>query len=660
MDRRLQPKFLTDWDLGLLAGGSHYRSFESLGAHLAHTGEAAGTRFTVWAPNADAVSVIGDFNHWDRSCDPMVQRRNSGLWEGFVDGIGDCALYKYSIVSERHDYSAEKADPYAFACEPAPRTASKVCDLNAYEWSDAAWMAERAARNRHDAPLAIYEVHLGSWMRCPQDGDRWLTYAELAERLADYVEEMGFTHVELLPVTEHPFGGSWGYQTTGYFAPTSRFGDPREFMALVDTLHQRGIGVVIDWAPAHFPDDPHGLARFDGTHLYEHMDPKSGRHPHWDTLIFNYGRTEVANFLVASAIFWCEKYHVDGIRVDAVASMLYRDYGKQDGEWIPNHYGGNENLEAVRFLRTLNEQVYGHFPDVMTIAEESTAWPQVSRPTSHGGLGFGFKWNMGWMHDTLAYMKLDPIHRKHHHNRLTFSMVYAFRENFLLPFSHDEVVHGKASLLEKMPGEDWHKFANLRLLYAYMYSHPGKKLMFMGNEFAQRAEWNHDRSLDWHLLEHGSHRGVQRLVADLNRLYRDKAALHQTDLEDRGFSWVDCEDWEASVVSFLRLGAVAAESLLVVCNFTPVVREDYRLGVPRLGAWRELLNSDSEYYGGSNVGNHGVVEAEQVPFHGHAYSVRLTMPPLAAIVFEPVESSFLRSPRTSHTETLRLRIADDS
>ena len=639
MDPRLQPKFLTDWDLGLLAGGSHYRSFESLGAHLAHTGEAAGTRFAVWAPNADAVSVIGDFNHWDRSCDPMVQRRNSGLWEGFVDGIGDGALYKYSIVSERNDYSAEKADPYAFACEPAPRTASKVCDLNAYEWSDAAWMAERAARNRHDAPLAIYEVHLGSWMRSPQDGDRWLTYAELAERLADYVEEMGFTHVELLPITEHPFGGSWGYQTTGYFAPTSRFGDPREFMALVDTLHQRGIGVVIDWAPAHFPDDPHGLARFDGTHLYEHMDPKSGRHPHWDTLIFNYGRTEVANFLVASAIFWCEKYHVDGIRVDAVASMLYRDYGKQDGEWIPNHYGGNENLEAVRFLRTLNEQVYGHFPDVMTIAEESTAWPQVSRPTSHGGLGFGFKWNMGWMHDTLAYMRLDPIYRKHHHNRLTFSMVYAFRENFLLPFSHDEVVHGKASLLEKMPGEDWHKFANLRLLYAYMYTHPGKKLMFMGNEFAQRAEWNHDRSLDWHLLEHGSHRGVQRLVADLNRLYRDKAALHQTDLEDRGFSWVDCEDWEASVVSFLRLGAVAAESLLVVCNFTPIVREDYRLGVPRLGAWRELLNSDSEYYGGSNVGNHGVVEGEQVPFHGHTYSVRLTMPPLAAVVFEPAEPS---------------------
>ena len=639
MDRRLQPKFLTDWDLGLLAGGSHYRSFESLGAHLAHTGEAAGTRFAVWAPNADAVSVIGDFNHWDSSCDPMVQRRDSGLWEGFVDGIADGALYKYSIVSERHDYSAEKADPYAFACEPAPRTASKVCDLNAYEWSDAAWMAERAARNRHDAPLAIYEVHLGSWMRSPQDGDRWLTYAELAERLTDYVEEMGFTHVELLPVTEHPFGGSWGYQTTGYFAPTSRFGDPREFMALVDTLHQRGIGVVIDWAPAHFPDDPHGLARFDGTHLYEHMDPKSGRHPHWDTLIFNYGRTEVANFLVASAIFWCEKYHVDGIRVDAVASMLYRDYGKQDGEWIPNHYGGNENLEAVRFLRTLNEQVYGHFPDVMTIAEESTAWPQVSRPTSHGGLGFGFKWNMGWMHDTLAYMRLDPIYRKHHHNRLTFSMVYAFRENFLLPFSHDEVVHGKASLLEKMPGEDWQKFANLRLLYAYMYTHPGKKLMFMGNEFAQRGEWNHDRSLDWHLLEHGSHRGVQRLVADLNRLYRDKAALHQTDLEDRGFSWVDCEDWEASVVSFLRLGAVAAESLLVVCNFTPIVREDYRLGVPRLGAWKELLNSDSEYYGGSNVGNHGVVEGEQVRFHGHTYSVRLTMPPLAAVVFEPAEPS---------------------
>ena len=638
MEQSAQPRFLTEWDLDRLAGGNHYRSFESLGAHPAHTGEDVGTRFAVWAPNADAVSVIGDFNNWDRRRDPMARRGSSGVWEGFVGGIGDGALYKYSIVSERQAYAAEKADPYAFASEPAPRTASKVCDLDAYEWSDEAWMAERATRNRHDAPLAIYEVHLGSWRRAPGEGDRWLTYAELATELADYVEEMGFTHVELLPITEHPFGGSWGYQTTGYFAPTSRFGGPREFMALVDTLHQRGIGVVIDWAPAHFPDDSHGLARFDGTHLYEHMDPKSGRHPHWDTLIFNYGRTEVANFLVASAIFWCEKYHVDGIRVDAVASMLYRDYGKQDGEWIPNHYGGNENLEAIGFLRTLNEQVYGHFPDVMTIAEESTAWPQVSRPTSHGGLGFGFKWNMGWMHDTLAYMKLDPIHRKHHHNRLTFSMVYAFRENFLLPFSHDEVVHGKASLLEKMPGDDWQKFANLRLLYAYLYTHPGKKLIFMGNEFAQRAEWNHDRSLDWHLLEHGSHRGVQRLVADLNRLYREKAALHQTDQEDRGFSWVDCEDWESSVVSFLRLGSVAAESLLVVCNFTPVVREDYRLGVPRLGSWKELLNSDSEHYGGSNTGNHGVVEGEAVPFHRHANSIRLTLPPLAAVVLEPAES----------------------
>ena len=638
MEQRAQPRFLTEWDLDRLAGGNHYRSFESLGAHPAHTGEDVGTRFAVWAPNADAVSVIGDFNNWDRRRDPMARRGSSGVWEGFVGGIGDGALYKYSIVSERQAYAAEKADPYAFASEPAPRTASKVCDLDAHDWSDEAWMADRSTRNRHDAPVAIYEVHLGSWRRDPREGDRWLTYAELATQLADYVEEMGFTHVELLPVTEHPFGGSWGYQTTGYFAPTSRFGDPREFMALVDTLHQRGIGVVIDWAPAHFPDDPHGLARFDGTHLYEHMDPKSGRHPHWDTLIFNYGRTEVANFLVASAIFWCEKYHVDGIRVDAVASMLYRDYGKQDGEWIPNHYGGNENLEAIEFLRTLNEQVYGHFPDVMTIAEESTAWPQVSRPTSHGGLGFGFKWNMGWMHDTLAYMKLDPIYRKHHHNRLTFSMVYAFRENFLLPFSHDEVVHGKASLLEKMPGDDWQKFANLRLLYAYLYTHPGKKLIFMGSEFAQRAEWNHDCSLDWHLLEHGSHRGVQRLLADLNRLYREKAALHQTDLEDRGFSWVDCEDWESSVVSFLRLGSEPSESLLVVCNFTPVVREDYRLGVPRLGAWKELLNSDSEHYGGSNAGNHGVVEGEAVPFHRHANSIRLTLPPLAAIVLEPAGS----------------------
>ncbi|MCY4187612.1 MAG: 1,4-alpha-glucan branching protein GlgB [Bryobacterales bacterium] len=634
MDRRAHPRFLTDWDLGLLASGCHYRSFESLGAHLAHTGAAVGTRFAVWAPNADSVSVIGDFNHWDRSCNPMVSRGGSGVWEGFVEGVGEGDLYKYSIVSERHGFAAEKADPYALAGELAPRTASKVCDLGAYQWSDSAWMAERAARNRHDAPVAIYEAHLGSWMRLPQEGGRWLTYLELADRLAAYVEEMGFTHVELLPVTEHPFGGSWGYQTTGYFAPTSRFGSPCEFMALVDRLHQRGIGVVVDWAPAHFPDDPHGLARFDGTCLYEHVDPRRGRHPHWGTLIFNYGRVEVTNFLVSSALFWCEKYHVDGIRVDAVASMLYLDYGREEGEWIPNRCGGNENLEAVWFLRTLNEQIYGRFPDVMTIAEESTAWPQVSRPTSHGGLGFGFKWNMGWMHDTLAYMQLDPIYRKHHHDKLTFSMMYAFRENFLLPFSHDEVVHGKRSLLAKMPGDDWQKLANLRLLYAYMYMHPGKKLLFMGNEFAQRAEWDHDRSLDWHLLERRAHRGVQRLVADLNRLYRRKAALHQNEMDGRSFSWVDCEDWEASVVSFLRHGAVARESLLVVCNFTPVVREDYRLGVPHRSAWRELLNSDSEYYGGSNVGNRGMVAGEQVPFHRHAYSIRLTLPPLAAVVLE--------------------------
>lgn len=637
MPELTDPVFLSDWDLGQFAGGVHYRSYESLGAHDAEFRGQTGTRFAVWAPNADYVSVIGDFNDWNRDSDPMYCRGGSGVWEAFVPTAreGDC--YKYFLRSGRNGFQAEKADPYAFAAETENGTASKIVRLGSYQWKDETWMAERGGKNRLDAPLAIYEVHLASWMRVPEEGDRWLTYQELAAKLADYVSEMGFTHVELLPIMEHPFGGSWGYQTTGYFAPTGRFGDPRAFMEFVDTLHRRGIGVILDWAPAHFPGDEHSLAYFDGTHLYEHQDPKLARHPHWGTLVFNYGRNEVANFLLSSALFWLDKYHVDGIRVDAVASMLYRDYGREDGGWIPNQYGGKENIEAIDFLRRLNEQVYGHFPDTMTLAEESTAWPHVSRPTSHGGLGFGFKWNMGWMHDTLTYMSRDPVHRKHHHNSLTFSMLYAYRENFVLPFSHDEVVHLKGSMIAKMPGDDRHKFANLRLLYTYMYAHPGKKLMFMGNEIAQRDEWNHDKSIDWHLLEHERHRGVQRLVGDLNRLYRQKAALHQTDSEDWGFAWVDCEDRDASVVSFLRRGPDTGQSLLVVCHFTPLVRETYRLGVPQPGAWRELLNSDSNHYAGSNIGNTGGVVAEPIPFHGHPYSIELTVPPLAAVIFEPVD-----------------------
>ncbi len=627
--------FLSDWDLDRLRHGAHFRSYESLGAHSAIAAGRPGTRFAVWAPNAARVSVVGDFNGWDDDRHPLWNRGPSGVWEGFVEGVGEGDLYKYSVASRDSGHTTERADPYAFWAEEPPRTASKVCDLTSYRWADDEWMERRGERNGRAAPVAIYEVHLGSWMRVPEEGNRWLTYAELAQRLAEYAAGNGFTHVELMPVTEHPFGGSWGYQTTGYFAPTSRYGSPREFMGFVDTLHQRGIGVILDWAPAHFPDDLHGLAQFDGTHLYEHADSRLGRHPHWETCVFNLGRYEVGNFLVSSALFWLDKFHIDGIRVDAVSSMLYRDYGRAEGHWIPNEYGGRENIEAIEFLRRLNEQVHAQFPDAVTIAEESTAWPLVSRPATVGGLGFDFKWNMGWMHDMLAYMREDPVHRRYHHDRLTFSLLYAFNENFILPFSHDEVVHMKGSLLERMPGDDWQKFANLRLLYAYMYCHPGKKLVFMGNEIAQRAEWNHESSIDWHLLSSDRHRGVQRLVSDLNQLYREKDSLHATDSEYGGFSWVDCADRDASVVSFLRAGAAPEQSLLVVCHFTPVVREGYRLGVPTLGVWRELVNTDSTHYGGSNVGNSGSLEAEEVPLHGHPYSIRLTLPPLATVVFEP-------------------------
>lgn len=627
--------FLTEWDLGRLAAGAHTKSYESLGAHPASLGGRTGTRFAVWAPGADAVSVIGSFNAWDWSRNPMRRRDPGGFWEAFVEGVGEGALYKYAVSSQHGRFRAEKADPYAFAAERPPRTASVVYDLSRFRWSDGKWMAGRATRNRHDAPISVYEVHLGSWMRSSGFNAGRPDYERLADRLAEYAASMGFTHVELLPVMEHPFGGSWGYQTTAYFAPTSRFGPPRHFMAFVDCLHRRGLGVILDWAPAHFPDDGHALARFDGTCLYEHADPRRGRHPHWGTLVFDHDRREVANFLTSSALFWLDKYHVDGIRVDAVASMLYLDYGRGDGEWLPNRHGGREDLGAVAFLKGLNEEVYREFPDVMMVAEESTAWPRVSGPTSGGGLGFGFKWNLGWMHDTLGYMRLDPVHRKHHQDKLTFSILYAFSENFVLPFSHDEVVHGKGSMLAKMPGDGWSRFASLRLLYAYMFAHPGKKLLFMGSEFGQPSEWSHQRGLDWHVAERPTHCGLQRLVRDLNRLYRSREALYVLDSDAGGFAWLDCEDYDSSVLSWLRTGREPSEIVAVVCNFTPVFREDYRVGLPLAGPWTEVLNTDSEYYSGSNLGNLGSVDAEQRPHRGQPCSATVTLPPLAALYLEP-------------------------
>jgi 1,4-alpha-glucan branching enzyme len=625
--------FITDYDLHLLGEGRHYRSYEKLGAHLSEQGGVAGTHFAVWAPNAERVSLIGDFNDWQPDRHQLRPLASSGIWEGFVAGVGQGSLYKYRVYSRYHNYWADKADPYGFAAEIRPRTASKVWDLSSYRWGDAEWMAQRQRRNAHDAPISIYEVHLGSWRRVPEEGSRWLTYRELADWLIAYVRDMGFTHVELLPITEHPFDGSWGYQTAGYFAPTSRFGTPDDFMHLVDRLHQAGIGVILDWVPAHFPSDEHGLGYFDGTHLYEHADPRLGQHPDWATLVFNYGRWEVQSFLIGSALFWFDRYHVDGLRVDAVASMLYLDYGRREGEWIPNQYGGRENIDAIGFLRTLNEWVSREFPDVMMIAEESTSWPMVSRPTYVGGLGFGYKWNMGWMHDMLAYMSKDPIHRTYHHNLITFGLLYAFTENFVLPFSHDEVVHGKGSMIGKMPGDDWQKFATLRLLYGYMFAHPGKKLLFMGNEFGQWCEWNHDRSLDWNLLQYPRHAGLQHWVRDLNRLYRREPALFQVDFEGAGFEWIDCHDAPRGVVAFLRHGSHLEHRLLVVCNFTPVVRDHYRVGVPEGGLWTELLNSDAPCYGGSGQGNRGGVEADPLTAHGRRSSLNLTLPPLAMTVF---------------------------
>ena len=631
MSARRAVDVLTPYDLHLLAEGRHYRSYEKLGAHLREVDGVEGVHFAVWAPNAERVDVIGDFNGWQAGETPLHARAEAGVWEGFVPGVRAGALYKYRVASQWHGYVSDRADPYGFAAEIRPQTASKVADLSGFAWRDAAWLERRRQRDPLTSPMSIYEVHLGSWRRSAAD-QSWLGYRQLATELATYVREMGYTHVELLPISEHPFDGSWGYQTVGYYAPTSRFGSPHDFMAFVDILHDAGIGVLLDWVPAHFPTDGHGLGYFDGTHLYEHADPRQGHHPDWNTLVFNYGRAEVRNFLISNALFWIEHYHVDGLRVDAVASMLYLDYGRRDGEWIPNRHGGNENLEAIDFLRELNRVVYQEHPGVIMTAEESTAWPMVSRPTYVGGLGFGLKWNMGWMHDVLEYMGQDPVHRSYHHNRITFSLLYAFSEHFILPFSHDEVVHGKRSMLEKMPGDEWQQFANLRLLYGYQFGHPGKKLMFMGDEFGQRVEWNHDAALDWQLTDQPLHAGLLRWVRDLNRLYHDAPPLHQYDSDPAGFAWIDCNDHARSVVSFIRRGFRPDDTVLFVCNFTPVPRLDEPVGVPAGGYWREVLNSDAREYGGSGVGNAGGVAAEQVPHHGRPYRLRLAAPPLGVVV----------------------------
>jgi len=631
---RRDVSLLTADDLHLFNEGSHYRLYEKMGAHVVTSNGETGVSFSVWAPNAKHVSVIGDFNGWDPRSHPMEARESSGIWEGFIPGISKGAVYKYHIVSHQNNFRGDKADPIGLLHEMPPRTASVVWDLD-YQWSDQAWMRQRAEKNSLHAPMSIYEVHLGSWMRVPEDDNRSLSYREIAPKLAEYVRRMNFTHVELLPIMEHPFFASWGYQTTGYFAPTSRHGTPQDFMYLVDHLHQQGIGVILDWVPSHFPSDAHGLAYFDGTHLYEHADARKGFHPDWKTYIFNYGRNEVRSFLLSSAMFWLDKYHIDGLRVDAVASMLYLDYSRKEGEWIPNQFGGRENLEAIDFLHRMNTEAYKEHGDIQTIAEESTAWPGVSRPTYLGGLGFGLKWDMGWMHDTLKYFNHDPIHRRYHHNQLTFRSLYGFTENFVLPLSHDEVVHGKGSLIGKMPGDEWQKFANLRLLFGYMFGQAGKKLLFMGGEFGQVREWNHDGSLEWHVLRYPVHAGMQKWVGELNRTYREEPALHELDADAGGFEWVDANDSITSVLSFLRKGKSPKDVVLVVLNLTPMIRMQYQLGVPYSGPWKEILNSDAHEYAGSGVGNFGGVQAKDSPAHGRPYSLELTLPPLGALFLKP-------------------------
>ncbi|MFN5517746.1 MAG: 1,4-alpha-glucan branching protein GlgB [Bacteroidota bacterium] len=623
----------TDYDIELFKSGKHYRLYEKLGSHIVEHQGASGVYFAVWAPNARYVSVIGNFNSWNKGAHPLQPRWDgSGIWESFIPRIGQGEVYKY-FINTKDNEDLEKGDPYAFFWEVPPMTASIVWDLK-YKWSDNKWMKKRAAINALNAPISVYEVHLGSWQRSPHHPEKYLDYKHLAKSLTEYVKDMGYTHVEFMPVMEHPYAPSWGYQITGYFAPSSRFGSPQDFMYLVDELHQAGIGVILDWVPSHYPGDAHGLFRFDGTNLYEHEDMRKGFHPDWKSYIFNYGRYEVRSFLISNALFWLDRYHADGLRVDAVASMLYLDYSRNEGEWTPNHFGGRENLEAISLLKEINEAVYSYYPDVQTIAEESTAFTGVSRPTYSGGLGFGMKWMMGWMHDTLSYFAKDPMYRKYHNNQITFSMVYAFTENFMLPFSHDEVVYGKGSMINKMPGDIWQRFANLRVLYSYMFTHPGAKLLFMGCDFAQIQEWNFERSLDWHLTEDAKHKGIQKTIRDLNKLYRKEAALYEKQFDPQGFEWLDANDWERGTLSYLRKGNEHTEPLLTVLNLTPVPREDYKLGVPDAGIWQILFNSDDEKYGGSDYLKAKSIESEPAESHGNTNSITFNLPPLAALVLK--------------------------
>lgn len=626
------PPVLTEYDKHLIAEGTHLHIYEKFGARPYTLNGVSGVYFAVWAPNAARVSVIGDFNNWDGRQHPMRFHADIGIWEIFLPKVSIGARYKYEIKTKYQGYTVAKADPVAFASQLRPDTASVVYDIDDYEWHDDDWLSKRTSNQSLDGPISIYEVHLGSWKK--KNGWEWMTYRELAAELIPYAKKMGFTHLELMPVSEHPYDGSWGYQVTGYFAPTSRFGTPTEFMEFVDACHQAGIGVILDWVPAHFPTDQHGLGFFDGTHLYEHEDPRKGAHPQWGTYIFNYGRNEVSQFLISNAIFWIEKYHIDGLRVDAVSSMLYLDFAREQGEWLPNRYGGRENIEAIAFLQRFNEQVHKAYPGILTFAEESTSWPGVTKATKDGGLGFNLKWNMGWMHDSLQYIGNDPIYRAYHHGSMTFSLLYAFSERFILPYSHDEVVHLKKSMLDKMPGDLWQKYANLRLLYAYQWTHPGKKLLFMGGEFGQWREWSEDRSLDWHLLEDGRHVGIQTFVAELNKIYGRETALYADDYSWDGFSWLDIHDYQRSILAYLRTDKSKNENLLVVCNFTPVVRHDYRLGVPAKGQYEELLNSDEARFGGSNVINEGQFKAQETPWHDQPLSIQITLPPLGATIFK--------------------------
>ncbi len=631
----VSPQWLSDFDKYLIGEGTHVRTYEKLGAHLVRMHGQDGVCFSVWAPNAHRVSIIGDFNSWDPTSHEMYSS-DSGIWSLFIPGLTEFSVYKYHITAA-DGQSFDKSDPYGFAMEQRPKTGSVVVDLDTYQWQDERWLDKRAQHQALSRPLSIYEVHLGSWKKIPDKkwGLRYLTYRELADSLIPYVLEMGYTHIELLPIAEHPFDGSWGYQVLGFFAPTSRFGTPADCMYFIDQCHQHGIGVILDWVPAHFPKDGAGLNWFDGTHLYAHADPNQGEHPDWGTMIFNYGRNEVRSFLMSNALFWLDKYHIDGLRVDAVASMLYLDYSREEGQWVPNKYGGRENLEAISFLQKTNEMVHGAYPGILTIAEESTSWPMVSRPTYIGGLGFSLKWNMGWMHDTLNYMEKDPVHRHFHHNNLTFGMLYAFHENFVLPLSHDEVVHGKGSMLGKMPGDEWQKFANLRAYYGFMWSYSGKKLLFMGNDFGQWQEWNHDRGLEWDALKAPMHEGLKRYVRDLNLVYKNEPALFENDFTWDGFSWIDANDTDNSVLSFIRLAEDKSNFLIVLCNFTPVVREHYIIGVPNEGRYKVLINSDLKIYGGSGTGEDSPLHADATPAHGRPCSLKLTLPPLATMILKP-------------------------